>query len=177
MTTPHRTLRAPFRLLRFLPIAPRTIQPDGLNLFWIRYWHPLFTVWRETRRAVAVRYHPEDLSRVFVSAGKKCYIEVRYADLRRPPISLFEQRAALKSIRARGQRTILEREIFETVMQQRSVIVNATRATRRRRRSRPQSIPSVGKLDRQGTQQQLEQRAAEQVDYDSPVTAYDVEQW
>ncbi|CAE6970721.1 hypothetical protein IQ290_40545 [Burkholderia sp. R-70199] len=62
-------------------------------------------------------------------------------------------------------------------MQQRSVIVNATRATRRRRRSRLQSIPSVGMLDRQGTQQQLEQRDAEQVNYDSPVTAYDVEQW
>lgn len=164
-------------LIRFLPVAPRTIQADGLNLFRIRYWHPLFTAWRETRRAVTVRYHPEDLSRVFVSTGKKDYIEARYADLRRPPITLFEQRAALKLIRAKGQRTISEREIFETVVQQRSVIVNAARATRKRRRSRLQSIPSVGKLDRQGTQQQLEQRDAEQVDYDSPVTAYDVEQW
>ncbi|WP_240975418.1 Mu transposase C-terminal domain-containing protein [Paraburkholderia aromaticivorans] len=114
-------------LIRFLPAEPRTIQADGLNLFRIRYWHPLFAAWREPRRAVTVRYHPEDPSRVFVSAGKKSYIEVRHADLRRRPISLFEQRAALKSIRARGQRTISEREIFETVMQQRGGIVNATR--------------------------------------------------
>lgn len=164
-------------LIRFLPVEQRTIQANGLNIFWIRYWHPLFAAWRETRRAVTVRYHPEDLSRVFVNAGKKTYIEVRYADLRRPSISLFEQRAALKSIRERGQRTISERGIFETIMQQRSVIMNATRATRKRRRSRSQSIPPVGRLDRQDAEQQPEQRDAEQVDYDLPVTAYDVEQW
>ncbi|MFM0632380.1 hypothetical protein [Paraburkholderia xenovorans] len=126
---------------------------------------------------MTVRYHPEDLSRVFVSAGKKSYIEVRYADLRRPPISLFKQRAALKAIRERGQQTISERGIFETIMEQRSVIMNATRATRKRRRCRSQSIPAVGRLDRQGAEQQPEQRDADQVDYDLPVTAYDVEQW
>lgn len=47
-------------LIRFLPVATRTIQPDGLSIFRIRYWHPLFSAWRETRRAVTVRYHPED---------------------------------------------------------------------------------------------------------------------
>ncbi|MFP3656068.1 hypothetical protein, partial [Burkholderia sp. SIMBA_052] len=28
----------------------------------------MFVAWRETRRAVTVRIHPEDLSRVFVAA-------------------------------------------------------------------------------------------------------------
>ncbi|WP_244884734.1 Mu transposase C-terminal domain-containing protein, partial [Paraburkholderia mimosarum] len=56
-------------LIWFLPVASRTIQADGLTIFRIRYWHPLFAAWRETRRSVTVRYHPEDLSRVFVSAA------------------------------------------------------------------------------------------------------------
>ncbi|MCO8436870.1 DDE-type integrase/transposase/recombinase, partial [Burkholderia multivorans] len=56
-------------LIRFLPVVQRKIQADGLTLFHVRYWHPIFVAWRQTRRAVTVRYHPEDLSRVFVTAG------------------------------------------------------------------------------------------------------------
>jgi putative transposase len=51
-------------LLHFLPVARRTIQTEGLTLFYVRYWHPIFSAWREDRRSVTVRYHPEDLSRV-----------------------------------------------------------------------------------------------------------------
>ncbi|MFP3559967.1 Mu transposase C-terminal domain-containing protein, partial [Paraburkholderia sp. SIMBA_049] len=47
------------------------MQADGLTQFHVRYWHPIFVAWRETRRAVTVRIHPEDLSRVFVAAGKR----------------------------------------------------------------------------------------------------------
>jgi putative transposase len=83
-------------LIRFLPVAQRTIQDNGLTLFHVRYWHPIFVAWRQTRRDVTVRYHPEDLSRVFVTAGRGEYLEVRYADLRRPAISLFEYRLSVK---------------------------------------------------------------------------------
>ncbi|HDR9162051.1 Mu transposase C-terminal domain-containing protein [Burkholderia cepacia] len=163
-------------LIRFLPVASRTIQRDGLKLFLIRYWHPLFAAWRETRRSVTIRYHPEDLSRIFVSAGRGSFVEVRYADLRRPPISLFEQRAALRAIRARGQRAVSEREIFETVEQQRQLVVTSQRATRARRRMARQAgglVPKSSIEDLSLT----EQRQVEQVNYDAPVTAYDVEQW
>ncbi len=79
-------------VIRFLPVVQRKIQADGLTLFHARYWHPIFVAWRQTRQAVTVRYHPEDLSRVFVTAGSGNYLEVRYADMRRPAISLFEHR-------------------------------------------------------------------------------------
>lgn len=52
------------------------------------------------------------ISRVFVTAGRGEYLEVRYADMRRPAISLFEHRAALQAIRAEGQRTVSEAMIF-----------------------------------------------------------------
>ncbi|WP_232430378.1 Mu transposase C-terminal domain-containing protein [Burkholderia ubonensis] len=101
-------------LIRFLPVAQREIQSDGLTLFHVRYWHPIFVAWRETRRAVTVRYHPEDLSRVFVTSGSGDYVEVRYADMRRPTISLFEHRAALQAIRSEGLPT-MARTGFESL--------------------------------------------------------------
>lgn len=56
--------------------------------------------WRETRRTVTVRYHAEDLSRAFVTEGTRDYLEVRFADMRSPAFSLFEQRTALKAVRS-----------------------------------------------------------------------------
>jgi putative transposase len=76
MAAAHVTARA--------PAAPPTSLARGL------------AGWREQRRRVRVRYHPEDLSRVYVSADGRNYVEARYADLRRPAISLWEQRAAIR---------------------------------------------------------------------------------
>ena len=50
-------------LVQFMPMAQRIVQSYGLSLFNIRYWHPIFAAWRELRRKVVVRYHPDDLSR------------------------------------------------------------------------------------------------------------------
>ena len=55
LTTAHRIKALPADpakplrfLIQFLPMATRTIQPDGLTIFYLRYWHPIFTAWRET---------------------------------------------------------------------------------------------------------------------------------
>jgi len=166
-------------LIRFLPAASRTIQAYGLTLFHIRYWHPIFTAWRETRRTVTVRYHPEDLSRVFVTAGSRDYLEVRYADMRRPAISLFEQRTALKAIRSKGQHTVSEAQVFRTIEEQRSVIANARRVTARaRRRSRKKYVPLEEVLERVvHSRSETSEHEVETVDYDAPVQPFDVEQW
>ena len=166
-------------LIRFLPAAPRTIQAYGLTLFHIRYWHPIFVAWRETRRTVTVRYHPEDLSRIFVTAGTGDYLEVQYADMRRPAISLFEQRTALKAIRSEGQHTASEALIFRTVEEQRRVIANARRTTARaRRRSRKKYVPLEEVLERVVQfRGETSEHEVETVDYDAPVQAFDVEQW
>ncbi len=117
-------------LIQFLPLATRTIQNDGLTIFYLRYWHPIFTAWREMRRRVTVRYHPEDLSRVFVSADGKTYIEATYADLRRPKISLWEQRLARKALRASGNPDVSEALIFKTIERQRQIVSGAASQTR-----------------------------------------------
>lgn len=117
-------------LIQFLPMATRTIQNDGLTIFYLRYWHPIFTAWREMRRRVIVRYHPEDLSRVFVSADGKTYVEARLADLRRPKISLWEQRLARKALRASGNPDVSEALIFKTIERQRQIVSGAASQTR-----------------------------------------------
>jgi hypothetical protein len=101
-------------VVQFLPMKARTIQREGLTVFRIRYWHPVFAAWPEIGKRVIVRYHPEDLSRVFVTADNKTYVEARCADLRRPRISLWEQRHALKLMKARGQASVSEALIFKT---------------------------------------------------------------
>lgn len=166
-------------LIRFLPVVQRKIQLYGLTLFHVRYWHPIFVAWRETRRSVTVRFHPEDLSRVFVAAGSGDYLEVRYADLRRPAISLSEHRAALQAIRSEGQHTVSEALIFRTIEDQRRVISKARQTTARaRRRSRKKNVPLEELLDRivPFTRETTEQQT-ETVDYAAPVQAFDVEQW
>jgi putative transposase len=116
---------------------------------------------------------------VFVTAGTRDYLEVQYADMRRPAISLFEQRTALKAIRSEGQHTVSEALIFRTVEEQRRVIANATRTTARaRRRSRKKYVPLEEVLERVVQfRGETSEHEVETVDYDAPVQAFDVEQW
>ena len=122
-------------LVQFLPMATRTIQGDGLTIFYLRYWHPIFAAWRETRRRVTVKYHPEDLSRVFVSTDGKTYVEATFADLRRPRISLWDQRQARKALRAAGSPDVSEALIFKTIEEQRQILARAAAQSRQAKRS------------------------------------------
>ena len=116
---------------------------------------------------------------MFVTAGTCDYLEVQYADMRRPAISLFEQRAALKAIRSEGQQTVSEALIFRTVEEQRRLIANARRTTARaRRRSRRKYVPLEEVLERVVQfRSETSEHEVETVDYDAPVQAFDVEQW
>jgi putative transposase len=169
-------------LLQFLPVARRTIQADGLTLFYIRYWHPIFSAWRLDRRTVLVRYHPEDLSRIFVSIPGKGFIEVRFADLRHPAISLWEQRSVVRHLRDLGHKLISEAIVFRAIEEQRRLVAQSQRSARsakrresstERRASRKTSHPdSVASEPPSASDLQ-----PESVDYSKPAPAYDVEQW
>ena len=112
-------------LIHFMPTQLRSIQADGLTIFYIRYWHPIFAAWRQTHRRVRVRYHPEDLSRVYVCADGKNYVEARYADLRRPAVTLSEQRAAVKALRTAGNPRLSEHLVLKAIEQQRQIVARA----------------------------------------------------
>lgn len=163
-------------LTHFMPMQPRIVQGDGVSIFYIRYWHSVFAVWREQRRKVRVRYHPEDLSRIYVSADGKNYVEARYADLRRPAISLWEQRAAVKALRAQSHPRLSEALVFKAIEQQREIVARARRETRRART--PES-PTPQHLRRPDSAwlPAAPPAPSSKVDYSKTVDAFPVEIW
>jgi putative transposase len=165
-------------LLQFLPVARRTIQADGLTLFYIRYWHPIFSAWRLDRRTVMVRYHPEDLSRIFVSIPGKEFIEVRFADLRHPPISLWEQRSVVRYLRDQGQKLISEAMLFHAIEEQRRLVTQAQRNTRSaKHRASRTDRHAPRKTSHPDPVTSDPSSASDPVDYSKPAPAYDAEQW
>ncbi|WP_427309183.1 Mu transposase C-terminal domain-containing protein [Cupriavidus sp. H39] len=166
-------------LIQFLPIARRTIQADGLMLFYLHYWHPVFAAWRAANRRVVVRYHPEDLSKVFVSADGKEYVEAIFADLRRDRISLWEQKAALKHLRSQGKSHVTESAIFNAIAAQRSLIEGAAHkrrsADRRGRAGETPPFPARWRSSQQ-TKSPGASSPTPDVDYSKPAPIYHVEQ-
>ncbi|GAB7540446.1 transposase [Cupriavidus sp. 8B] len=166
-------------LIQFLPMSRRTIQSDGLTLFYLHYWHPIFTAWRAANRRVVVRYHPEDLSRIFVSADGKEYVEASFADLRRGRISLWEQKAVLKHLRSQGKSHVTESAIFNAIAAQRSIIEGATAKRRSADRRGRAGETSPFPASRQASQQAKSPEASSatpDVDYSKPPPIYHVEQ-
>lgn len=81
-----------------------------------------------------VRYDPRDLSCVFVEGPDGTNWPVRFADLRRPRITLGEHRIARAELKERGVRAVDEQLIFETVEKQRQLVDVAGHKTRSARR-------------------------------------------
>ncbi|AEI82033.1 TniA-like transposition protein (plasmid) [Cupriavidus necator N-1] len=170
-------------LIQFLPMTHRTVQADGLTLFYIRYWHPIFTAWRATKQKVITRFHPEDLSKIFVSVDGKRYLEATFADLRRDRVSLWEQRSALRHLRAQGQEYVSEAMLFMAIDEQRRIVARArtqSLGASRRRNALKDPVPRNARQEnsqvRQGESASVRPTEAS-VDYSKPAIAYDVEQW
>ena len=82
---------------------------------------------------VLIQYDPRNLSRIFYRDADGRYWPIPYRDLGAPPLSLWEQREAIKRLRADGRRLVDERLIFETALAQRALVESARKATRKRR--------------------------------------------
>ncbi len=119
----------------FLPSVRRLVRRDGLRLFGLRYWDDVLSLWAgRLDRPLQVAYDPRDLSIVFVRGPDGRFWPIRFADLRRPAITLFEQRQALAELRARGAALVDEALIFETIAQQRTLVAEARGLTKQVRR-------------------------------------------
>jgi putative transposase len=121
--------------ISFLPEEERTLRPDGIHLFRIRYWSQALTAdVGRTNEKLLVKYDPRDLSRVFVRRPSGSFVEARYADITLPAITLREAKAAQKALNAKGRREIDMRTIARTAVEQRQLIERAAGATRKARR-------------------------------------------
>lgn len=123
-------------LIDFLPSVERRAQRDGVHLFGLRYWDDVLSLWvGRLDRPLRVAYDPRDLSTVFVRGPDGSHWPIRFADLRRPPITLWEHRRAQAALRDRGLALVDEQLIFETIEQQRALVADAARWTKSARRA------------------------------------------
>jgi putative transposase len=90
-------------LIDFLPMERRLVRRQGVFLFSIAYWSDVLRTLIGEREKMIIRYDPRDLSRVHLLTPDGAYYDLSYADLRRPPISLWEHRLALKRLRDEGR--------------------------------------------------------------------------
>lgn len=123
-------------LLDFLPFETRVLRRTGVHLHNICYWSDAFapSIGRSDDKVV-VKYDPRDLRRVFVRIGES-YVAAQTRDGARPGVTLWELRAALRALRARGRREVDEELVFQAIAAQRALIDGAARETAEARRLR-----------------------------------------
>jgi putative transposase len=131
---PHRFL------IDFLPIERRLIRRDGISLHSLSYWSDVLRVWVGTPEKMIVRYDPRNLSRIYLLGPDGRYYDIPYRDLRRPPITLWEQRLALKRLQEEGRSHVDERAIFRTIETMRKIADDAVLATKTVRRQQERRL-------------------------------------
>lgn len=113
-------------LLDFLPCEYRKVRRDGIRLFNIHYWDNILSVWAgQNDTPMAVKYDPRDLSQIYLQAPDGKHWPIRYRNLRRPKITLWEHKRAQKSLREKGRRFVDEQMIFNAVEAQRMLVAEA----------------------------------------------------
>jgi putative transposase len=133
--------------LNFLPAVPRQVRRDGIHIHNIRYWDNVLSPWAgRLKQPLFVKYDPRNLSRVYVRDLQGRHWPIHYADLRQPPIALWELEAARKQLRQQGSGTPFEQAIFASILEQRE-IVNNSRSTSRQRRMK-EKIPATPSIPR-----------------------------
>ncbi len=136
-------------LIDFLPMERRLVRRDGVFLHSIGYWSDVVRTWIGHPEPMIVRYDPRDLSRIYLLGPDGTYYDLSYRDLRRPPISLWEHRLALKRLREDGRTMVDEAAIFRAIEAMRTIADDAVLASKAARRQRERRLRVVqgGRVD------------------------------
>ena len=128
----------------FLPEDERNLRRDGIHFCNIRYWSDALAAdVGQSGEKLLIKYDPRDLSRIFVRRPSGSFVEARYRDLGWPAITLAEQRAVMRLLRAQGRREVDEALLFKTALRQREIVDSARRQTVATRRSRERRPPQA----------------------------------
>ena len=167
-------------LIDFLPLERRLVRRDGVSLYSIGYWSDVLRVWIGNPEPMIVRYDPRDLSRIYLLGPDGIYYDLSYRDLRRPPISLWEHRLALKRLRKSGRATVDENAIFRAIEEMRSITEEAVRTSKMARRRHERRLRVI----QGGAEKQSACSAAGDLEEESPGDSrspyerlYPVEEW
>lgn len=127
----------PYRFrISFLPMERRQLQRGGLHLFNVRYWSDALPTLVRHDEPLLVRYDPRNLSKIFVKAPDHSYLEVPYADIRLPPVSIWELRAARRFLAQRGETRQNQERLFWAHDELQRIVARSVIETRRARRQR-----------------------------------------
>ncbi len=125
-------------LVDFLPVVRRTITRTGFQIDHVQYFCDALKPWiarRERLERFVIRRDPRDISRIWVLDPEGgAYLEVPYRMLSHPPISVWEQKAAVARLREQGRAEVDETALFQMVAQMRAITDTAAKTTRRARR-------------------------------------------
>lgn len=143
VSDPHRFL------IDFLPIERRLIRREGISLHSVSYWSDVLRAWVGVPEKMIVRYDPRNLSRIYLLGPDGRYYDIPYRDVRRPPITLWEQRLALKRLHEEGRSHVDEGAIFRTIETMRRIADEAVTATKtiRRQQERRLRLIQGGRMD------------------------------
>ncbi len=127
-------------LVEFLPVIRRTLTRSGFVIDHVQYYSDALKPWiarRERLDRFVLRRDPRDISRIWaLDPDGGAYLQVPYRMMSRPPISVWEQRAAVARLRERGRAQVDENTLFAMVEQMREITETAGATTRRARRDR-----------------------------------------
>ena len=130
--------------LDFLPAVSRMIQRDAIPFHQIRYWDNLLSPWAgRLKKPLPVKYDARNLSRLYVRDPDGQHWPVPYADLRQPPIALWEWLDARKPLRQPGSPGPTERALFANILEQRRIVKEAATSSSQQRRRQERIPPEV----------------------------------
>ena len=127
-------------LVDFLPVIRRTLTRSGFVIDHVQYYCDALKPWiaiREQLGRFTLRRDPRDISRIWaLDPDGDAYLKVPYRTLSRPPISAWEQSAAVARLRELGRAEVDETALFAMVEQMRKITDSAASTTRKARRDR-----------------------------------------
>ncbi|WP_344116871.1 Mu transposase C-terminal domain-containing protein [Kribbella alba] len=127
-------------LVDFLPVFRRTVSRSGFVIDHVQYYCDALKPWiarRDELGKLVLRRDPRDISRIWaLDPDGTTYLAVPYRVLSRPPISIWEQQAAITRLRQQGRADVDEQALFATVAQMREITDTAAATTRKARRDR-----------------------------------------
>jgi putative transposase len=135
--------------LDFLPAVPRIVQRDGIHFHNLHYWSSVLSPWAgRLKQPLWVKYDPRNLACVYVRDPSGKHWQIPYADLRLPPIALWELEAARKLLRKDGKSDQSQDVLFAAILQQRRLVNEAAKHSQQRRRQertplRPKTSPAI----------------------------------
>jgi putative transposase len=160
----------------FLPVISRTLRRDGVVFENLRYWHPIFARWLATRERLTLHFDPRNLAKLYVPHDGD-YLEVPFADVRLPPVSLWEVQAAARYLHKVGQKSINSSLLIQAIEKQREIVRGAQAKTRKMRRQQQaaQRAPTASRID--PLINGPTERAEDGIDWSKPATPFDGEVW